>query len=210
MVRTVLSRLPDKARSERSELDRLLDDVVLAHVGFTDGAHPVVLPIGFARDGDRLLIHGSTGSRWLRRLADGAAAAVAVTSLEGLVLARSAFESSMQYRSAVLFGRFAPVPPDRRATALDRLTDRLVPGRVGEVRRPTARELAATIVLALPIAEWSLKVSQEWPDDPAADVAGPAWAGVVPMRTVYGPALAAPDLAAGRSMPESVRRLTEG
>jgi hypothetical protein len=128
--------------------------------------------------------------------------------MEGLVVARSAFESSMLYRSAVLFGRCASVtePVEKRA-ALDLLTDTFLPGRVAEIREPTAKELAATIVLRLPIAEWSLKLSDGWPEDPPEDVDGPAWAGVVRLRQVYDEPTRAPDLREGVDVPESVRRL---
>jgi hypothetical protein len=154
-----------------------------------------------------VLIHGSTGSRWMRALADGAPASVAVTSLEGLVVARSAFESSMQYRSAVLFGSFTPVPDADRPHALDVLTDSLLPGRLLELRRPTVKELAATLVLSMPIGEWSLKISGKWPEDPPEDVDGDAWAGVVPLEVVAREAVAAPDLRPGISVPKSVRDL---
>jgi nitroimidazol reductase NimA-like FMN-containing flavoprotein (pyridoxamine 5'-phosphate oxidase superfamily) len=172
-----------------------------------DAGRPVVIPTAIVRDGDRVLAHGSTGSRWLRALAAGAPTCLAVTSLEGLVVARSAFESSMRYRSAVLFGHCRQLADQEKLAALDLITDALIPGRVAELRCPTARELAATLVLALPIEEWSLKLSHKWPEDGPEDVAGDAWAGVVPMTTSYRDAVAAPDLRAGVALPESVRRL---
>jgi len=208
MPSTVPTRHPERATSsDRGALDALLDATVLAHVGFVADGHPVVLPTGFARDRDRLVIHGSTGSRWLRTLAAGAEASVAVTVLEGIVVARTGFESSFHYRSAVLFGRFVELDGDDKVAALDRITDRLVPGRAAEVRPSTKKEVAATLALAMPIATWSLKAAAEWPDDLPDDIAGPAWAGVVPMRTVYGPAVDAPDLLPGRELPGSVKRL---
>lgn len=209
MPNTVPSRMAERStNTDRVALDALLDASVLAHVAFTDDeGHPVVLPTGFARDGDRVLIHGSTGSRWMRRLAAGAPAAVAVTSLEGIVVARTGFESSFHYSSAVLFGTFTTLEGGRKAAALDKLTDRLVPGRAREVRASTSKELAATMALELAIEQWSLKGAHEWPDDLPEDIAGPTWAGVVPMRTVYGPAIPAPDLGPGREVPLSVQRL---
>lgn len=204
---TRITRLAERAVTDRAELDALLDAGLLAHVALVVDGHPVVIPTAMARDGDTLLVHGSTGSGWMRALADGAPAAVAVTELSGLVVARSAFESSMHYRSAVLFGTFHALTGEAKQAALDVITDHLVPGRVAEVRRPGGKELAATLVLAMPIGSWSLKVAHNWPDDPADDVAGPAWAGVVPLRTVAGPPLDAPDLGAGIGVPESVRRL---
>jgi len=206
--RTDVTRLADKQRHDRSMLDQLLDSSRVCHVGVVVDGGPVVLPTAFARDGDRLLLHGSTGSPWMRVVAEGAAISVAVTGLDGIVVARSAFESSLHYRSAVLFGTASPLAGDAKTRALDLLTDALIPGRVSEVRRPTSRELAATLVLALPIERWSLKVSDSWPEDEPDDVAGPAWAGVVPLTETTGVARAAPDLRRGVAVPASVRRMT--
>ncbi len=206
--RTRITRLKEKASTERAALDALLDVTRVGHFGLTDaGGRPFVLPTAVVRDGDRVLAHGSTGSPWLRTLAAGAPTCLAVTSVEGLVIARSAFESSMHYRSAVLFGTCRPLSGPDQLRALDLITDALIPGRVAELRRPTERELAATLVLALPIEEWSLKMSDGWPDDPPADVNGDAWAGVVAMTTAYRDPVGAPDLRDGLALPESVRRL---
>jgi nitroimidazol reductase NimA-like FMN-containing flavoprotein (pyridoxamine 5'-phosphate oxidase superfamily) len=205
--RTRITRLRQKGRTDRSALDTLLDSTHVGHFGLSDAAgRPVVLPTAVVRDGDRILAHGSTGSPWLRALAAGAPTCLAVTSVDGLVVARSAFESSMHYRSAVIFGRCTQVAEPAKPAALDLITDALLPGRVAELRRPSERELAATLVLSLPIEQWSLKVSAGWPDDPPEDVAGPAWAGVVPMATSYGAPVAAPDLRGGIAVPESVLR----
>jgi uncharacterized protein len=210
-------RLPARRqqRFERTGLDALLDEVHVAHVGLIDAAGlPVVFPTAVARDGDRILIHGSTGSPWLRRVADGAPVSVAVTAFDGLVIARSAFESSIHYRSAMLFGACTRIDDrEDKLRALDVFTEALLPGRVGEVRRSTAKELAATLVLGLgiqtgPTPNWSVKVGDDWPDDPADDVAGPAWAGVVPARIAYDDARPAPDLRAGIAAPGSVLTLT--
>jgi nitroimidazol reductase NimA-like FMN-containing flavoprotein (pyridoxamine 5'-phosphate oxidase superfamily) len=202
------TRLAEKASTDRTDLDALLDSSVVGHFGLVaeDGT-PVVMPTAVVRDGDRVLAHGSTGSRWMRRLAQGVPAALAVTAYDGLVVARSAFESSLRYRSAVLFGACVPLPDDEKVRALDLVTDTLVPGRVAELRRPTRAELAATLVLALPIDDWSLKISAGWPEDEPDDVAGPAWAGVVPLRQVYDAPLPAPDLAPGIAVPASVAAL---
>ena len=211
---TTVTRLVEKQRWDRALLDALLDEVHVGHVGaVTEAGAPLVLPTAVARDGDRLLIHGSTGSPWLRRAAGGAPLCISITAYDGLVFARSAFESSIHYRSAVLFGvGVALVESVEKERALDVLTEALLPGRVGELRRPTAKELAATQVLALPIEttpvpNWSLKVSAGWPDDPDSDVAGPAWAGVVPARIVYDPPRPAPDLRPGIAVPPSVASL---
>jgi uncharacterized protein len=211
MTRTTVTRLREKQSTERSVLDALLDDVHVGHLGFVDDAGlPRVIPTATVRDADRVLVHGSTGSPWMRRLAAGAPVSLAVTAVDGLVVARSAFESSIRYRSAVLFGTCAVVSGADQLAALDLITDALIPGRVAELRRPNERELAATLVLALPIAEWSLKVSAGWPEDPDDDVAGDAWAGVVPMATRYRTPLPAPDLRAGLAVPASVRALPTG
>jgi nitroimidazol reductase NimA-like FMN-containing flavoprotein (pyridoxamine 5'-phosphate oxidase superfamily) len=209
MARTTITRLREKARGDRAELDRLLDTVHIGHFALVgDDGHPVVLPTAVVRDRDRVLAHGSTGSGWLRRLASGAPTSLAVTSLDGLVVARSAFESSMRYRSAVLFGQCTRLEdPDEKRAALDVIAESLLPGRTSEVRASTPKEIAATLILALPILEWSLKVSEVWPEDPPEDQAGTAWAGVVPAAVRYGEALTAPDLREGIPVPESVRRI---
>jgi uncharacterized protein len=131
-----------------------------------------------------------------------------VTAYDGLVAARSAFESSIRYRSAVIFGRCSTVT-DGKQRFLDLITEALIPGRSSEIRRPTNAELAATLVLALPIEDWSLKISAGWPEDGPDDVAGPAWAGVVPVRERYGAPLGAPDLRDGIEVPPSVRTLAD-
>lgn len=207
-VRTDITRLREKGRDDRAALDSLLDSIHVGHFGLVrpDG-HPVVIPTAVVRDGDRVLLHGSTGSPWLRQLAAGAPTSLTVTAMDGLVVARSAFESSIRYRSAVLFGSCTVVDDQAKIRALDLVTDALIPGRVAELRRPTERELAATLVLELPILEWSLKVSDGWPDDPEEDIADDAWAGVVPIVTCYGEPLPAPDLRTGIGQPPSVRNL---
>jgi nitroimidazol reductase NimA-like FMN-containing flavoprotein (pyridoxamine 5'-phosphate oxidase superfamily) len=211
VVRTSITRLAELASTDRTELYRLLDTTRVGHFALLADDHPVVLPTLIARHGDSILAHGSSGSAWMRLLATGVATSLAVTALDALVVARSAFESSMRYRSAVLFGRceaIGAVPAKR--VALDVLTEALVPGRTAEVREPTMKELAATLVLRLPISEWSLKVSAGWPDDSESDVAGDAWAGVVPIQTRYGVPSPAPDLRDGIATAESVRRLMDG
>ncbi len=208
--RTAITRIPEKAVRDRAALDLLLDEVILGHIGFVRDGDPVVIPTAVVREGDRLLAHGSTGSGWMRALASGAPACVTVTALDAIVVARSTFESSFHYRSAVLFGSFERLDREAKAQALLSVGERLIPGRTAEVRGSTPRELAATMVLAMPIAEWSLKVSDGWPEDPDDDVAGEAWAGVVPLTTARAStAVPAPDLRAGIPVPPSVRRLLE-
>lgn len=206
-TRTTVTRLRDKQRYERADLDAVLDDATVGHFGIVDAAgRPVVIPTAIVRDGDRVLAHGSTGSPWMRRLADGAPTCLTVTELDGLVVARSAFESSLHYRSATLFGTCSVVEDDAdKSRALDLIAEALLPGRTAEIRQPNSREIAATLVLTLPISEWSLKISDGWPTDEPEDVAGDAWAGVIPLITSRGDAQPAPDLRAGIEPPPSVR-----
>ena len=208
---TRISRLNEMQSTSRKELDELLDSTPLATVALVRDGHPVIFPTGFARVGDELVIHGSTGSPWMRALSSGAPAAVAVTALDGVVVARSGFESSFRYRSAVVFGVFERVPEDDKIRYLERLTDSFIPGRAAELRASTRKELMATLPLRLAIGDdnWSLKVSAGWPEDPEEDVAGDAWAGVVPMSVAYGAPLPAPDLRPGIPVPESVREMTD-
>jgi len=193
--RTRIRRLPEKAVDDVAALHAVLDASRVAHVGFVDeDGHPVVVPTGAARSGDRLLLHGSTGSRMYRRLAEGVEVCVTLTLLDGMVLARSAFESSMHYRSAMVFGVATPVPEDEKVAALRAMSEAWLPGRWDTLRPPTAKELAATMVLALPLVEWSVKVSDGPPDDAPEDLDAPVWAGVLPIVTWYGDPVPAPDL----------------
>lgn len=201
--RTRVRRLRELQVDDRAALDALLDEVAVAHVGLLVDGHPFVVPTAFARDGDRLLVHGSTGSGWMRAAA-GAPACITVTALDGLVVARTAFESSMRYRSAVVFGDLVQLGQAEKRRALEVVTDKLLPGRRGEIRRSTTDEELRAMVLAMPIERWSLKVSDGWPEDTEADREKDAWAGVVPLRTTAGSPLAAPDLAGGIPVPPSV------
>jgi nitroimidazol reductase NimA-like FMN-containing flavoprotein (pyridoxamine 5'-phosphate oxidase superfamily) len=209
---TRVTRISEKQDTSRARLDELLDSTPLATVALVRDEHPVIFPTGFARIGDELVIHGSTGSPWMRALAAGAAAAVSVTALDGVVVARSSFESSFQYRSATVFGVFEQVPEADKLDYLDAVTEKFIPGRVAELRPSSRKELAATLALRMPIGadSWSLKISDGWPDDPDEDVAGDAWAGVVPMTVSYGDPLPAPDLAPGIGLPASVRAMAAG
>jgi uncharacterized protein len=205
--RTRITRIPELQRTDRAALDEVLDAGKVAHVAIVDDGQPYAVPMAYARDGDRLLLHGSTASRLLRTLRDGAPTCVTVTLFDGLVFARSAFESSMHYRSAMVLGRCSPVPDP--LVALERLTDALLPGRWEEVRPTRSKEVAATHILQLPLDEWSVKVSDGDPEDPPEDQALDIWAGAVPVETTYGDPVPAADLRDGIPVPASVRRLTE-
>src|SRR6266566_1075780 len=166
MTRTALTRMRDRAVTDRAELDRLLDEATIAHVGIAeDSGGVVVIPTAMARDADNVLVHGSTGSGWMRRAAAGSPVCVSVTDLSGIIVARSTFESSLRYRSAVLFGMFTRLAGKDVPHALDILTEHLIPGRAAEVRSNRPRELAATMVLSMPIQDWSMKISADWPTD---------------------------------------------
>lgn len=204
---TTVSRLAEKQDTSRAGLDELLDSTPLATIALVRDGHPVIFPTGFARVGDEFVIHGSTGSPWMRALADGAPAAVSVTALDGIVVARSGFESSFRYRSAAIFGVFEYAPRSEKVERLNSLTDSFIPGRVAELRASTRKELAATQVLQLRIRDdnWSLKVSAGWSEDPEEDIAAGVWAGVVPMTVAYGAPLTAPDCDPAIPVPASVR-----
>ena len=204
-----MRRLPEKQVTERLALNAILDAARVAHVGVADAdGQTYVLPVAFARDGDELLIHGSTGSRLFRALATGVPTCVTVTLLDGMVLARSAFESSMHYRSAMMFGTCEVVPADDVSRCLEVLTEHLMPGRWAELRSPTAKELAATTLLRMPLSEWSVKVSAGWPDDPDEDLHEPVWAGVLPIESAFGAPVPTPDLQEHYDPPAYLARWT--
>ena len=180
--RARVRRLPDRAAYDLETIHAILDEGLVCHVGFTSEAQPYVIPVNYGRDGDRLLLHGSTGSRTMQVLATGAPACITVTLFDGLVLARSAFHHSMNFRSVVLFGRATPLDdPGAKVAALRVISEHLLPGRWDEVRPPNDRELAATMVLAIPIHEASAKIRTGPPLDDAEDLALPVWAGVLPL-----------------------------
>jgi nitroimidazol reductase NimA-like FMN-containing flavoprotein (pyridoxamine 5'-phosphate oxidase superfamily) len=186
----------------------VLDAGRVAHVGFEAGGVPYVVPLAYGRDADRVLVHGSTGSRAFRRLADGAPACLTVTLLDGLVLARSAFETSMRYRSAMVLGTFAPITdPAAKEAALACISEHSAPGRWADVRPPSSKELAATAVLTLPLDEWSVKISDSWPEDEPGDLGRPVWAGVVGFSTRVDPPQPAPDLRPGHEPPDYLSTL---
>ena len=190
--RTRVRRLPEKTRTDRAALDEVLDSALVAHVAIVDAGQPYVLPMACARDGERLLVHGSTGSRLLRAMAEGAPICVTVTHLDGLVLARSAFNSSMQYRSAMILASARPVADQLEGLRV--LTEHLIPGRWDILRAPTAKELAATLVLEIPLTQWSVKISNSPPEDEPEDLDAAVWAGVIPLTVSRGRAVPAPDL----------------
>jgi nitroimidazol reductase NimA-like FMN-containing flavoprotein (pyridoxamine 5'-phosphate oxidase superfamily) len=181
--RSTVRRLPDRARYDRATVDAILDEGLVCHVGFVDEGQPFVIPSAYARDGDRLILHGSAASRMVKVLAAGAPACVTVTLLDGLVLARSGFHHSMNYRSVVVLGRAAEiVDPDAKRRALDAIVEHVAPGRAASLRPPSEKELRATRVVALRLDEASAKVRTGPPKDDEADYALPVWAGELPLR----------------------------
>jgi nitroimidazol reductase NimA-like FMN-containing flavoprotein (pyridoxamine 5'-phosphate oxidase superfamily) len=185
-TRTTVKRLPERAAYDREAVHAILDEALLCHVGLATEQGPVVIPMLHARDGDRLLLHGSPASRLLRG-ARGADVCATVTLLDGLVLARSNFHHSVNYRSVVVMGRAEAIADlDERRAALDVLVEHVVPGRTAEARGPDEKELRGTLVLALPLDEASAKVRTGPPKDEDEDMDLPVWAGVIPLTTVYG------------------------
>lgn len=186
-ARTQVKRLPKRGQYDRETIDRILDEGFICHVGFVHDSSPVVIPTGYARSGDRLYIHGSAASRMLRSLDQGVEVCVTVTLLDGLVLARSAFHHSMNYRSVVIFGTAKAVTDEvEKNEALRLFTEHVVPGRWEQIRWPTAQELKATTVLSLPIEEASAKVRTGPPIDDEEDYAMSVWAGVLPLQLTKG------------------------
>jgi len=183
--RTNLKRLPKRGHFDRDTVYGILDEGFICHIGFVVDGQPFVIPTGYARVGDKLYVHGSQASRMLRTLSNGVAACVTVTLLDGLVLARSAFHHSINYRSVVVFGN-ATLVTDReeKDAALFAFSEQVVKGRWNDVREPTESELKQTSVLCLPLLEASAKVRTGPPVDDEEDYALPIWAGVIPLKLV--------------------------
>jgi hypothetical protein len=201
---------------DRAALHAILDEGLVCHLGFATDAGPVVIPTGYGRDGDTLYLHGSTGSASLRAASDEAQVCVTVTLLDGIVYARSAFHHSANYRSAVVHGQARPVLDDtRKRHGLRVITEHLAPGSWDYTRQPTRKELAATSVVALELTEAAVKTRSGGPVDDAEDVAAhQGWAGVLPLRQLWGEPRPAGDLPAavvapphvlGRQLPETGR-----
>jgi uncharacterized protein len=205
--RTTLHRLRERGQTARAELYAVLDAGLICHLGVIVDGGPVVLPTGYGRTGDTLFLHGSSANRALLA-ADGQEICVTVTHLDGLVCARSVFNHSMNYRSAVIFGTARLVTGDaERLAALHAVTEQLVPGQWDHARLPTRKELAATAVLELPLAEASVKVRTGPPHDEPEDYDTEIWAGVLPARLVFGSPEPDPDLRDGIGVPGHIEAL---
>ncbi|HLL15275.1 MAG TPA: pyridoxamine 5'-phosphate oxidase family protein [Pyrinomonadaceae bacterium] len=203
--RSTLKRLPKRGEYGREGVYKILDEGFVCHVGFVVEGQPFVIPTGYGRAGDTLYIHGAQASRMLRTLSEGIEMCVTVTLVDGMVMARSAFHHSMNYRSVVVFGRAVVVTDGaEKWEALRALTEHLAPGRWAEVRQPSEGEMRATLVLALPLAEASAKVRTGPPLDDEEDYELPVWAGVVPLRVTAGEPVDDPRLTPGIEPPPHV------
>ncbi|MFD4245160.1 pyridoxamine 5'-phosphate oxidase family protein [Streptomyces sp. NPDC058525] len=209
--RTVPTRSRDRARYDRETVHSILDQAYICHLGFVRDGAPVVLPTLFGRVGEVLYIHGSTGSRPLlaaRKADPGLPVCVTVTHVDGLVLARSAFHHSLNYRSVVVHGTAYQVTDEEECRmALDALVDHVVPGRSADSRPASAKELAATAVIRLDLTEVSAKIRTGGPNDDPEDMGLPYWAGVVPVAPAYGAPVPAADLAPGTATPDYLAAL---
>ena len=205
--RTTLHRLRERGRTERADLDAVLSAGLVCHLGVNIDNVPVVLPTGYGRIGDTLYLHGSSANRSLLKAA-GQQVCVTITLLDGLVCARAVFHHSMNYRSAVIFGEARLVTDgDEKLAALRAVTDHLVPGRWEHTRPPNRKELAATAVLALPLAEASVKIRDGGPKDDPEDYDSGIWAGVLPAALTFGPAQADPALTGDVPVPAHINAL---
>ena len=205
--RTSISRHAERGSYDRQAAYEILDEALVAHVGFDAGAGVTVIPMTYARQGDELVLHGAVASRWLSSFENGKDVCVCVTLLDGLVLARSAFSHSMNYRSLVAFGRAAIVADtDEKQAAFEALLEHLLPGRWQDCRQPDRKETGATTVLKMRIDEASLKVRSGDPVDAEKDYGLDHWAGVIPLALEAGAAIPDPAMAEGRSLPGYIER----
>lgn len=206
--RTTAKRLAKRAAYDKKTVHGILDEGYLAHVGFVSDGQPFVLPMIYGRKGGTLYLHGSAGGRQLRALAGGAPVCVTVTLNDGLVLARSAFHHSMNYRCVLVLGSPTPVEDEKeKVEALRVISDHLLPGRWADSRAPNQVELKQTTVVALKLEECSAKIRTGPPMDEEEDYALPVWAGVVPARVAYDEPVADPRLASGTPLPPYLRKL---
>jgi nitroimidazol reductase NimA-like FMN-containing flavoprotein (pyridoxamine 5'-phosphate oxidase superfamily) len=204
--RTRVVREAERGVYDREAAYRILDEGFLCHVGFVADGQPFVIPTSYGRKADRLYIHGSAASRMLRQMKEGVAVCVTVTLLDGLVLARSVFNHSMNYRSVVILGKATLVDdPSEKLEALRLLSEHIIPGRWDDARQPNQRELKATSVLRVPIEEFSSKVRQGPPIDDEEDYSFPTWAGVVPLEMKAGAPIDDPRLLPRQRVPEYAR-----
>ncbi|MDF2729026.1 MAG: pyridoxamine 5-phosphate oxidase family protein [Acidimicrobiia bacterium] len=209
MARTpaTIRRLPEKSVEDRAVIDAILDEGFVCHVAYLIDGRPVVIPTLYVRDGDSCLLHGSTASGIAAAARRGSPLSIAVTLVDGLVVARSGFESSVNYRSVVIHGHGTVLSGDAHARALDLMVEGLIPGRLADIRSPTDIELRKTTVVSVPLDTISAKVSAGPPEDDIADIGTGVWAGVVPMTTTYGDPEPSPDLEPNVEVPDYLTTL---
>ena len=203
---TRLRRIPERGSKDLQLAHQIIDDSRICHVGYTLDEQPYVVPMALGRDGDRILLHGSVVSRLMTNLAGGLPCCVTITHLDGMVLARSGFHCSMNYRSVVIHGSGHKVEDARKGEILDAFVERLVPGLTADLRPSTAKEIRATTILEFPLEEVAAKVRTGPPVDDEEDYALPIWAGVVPIAMKAGRPVDDPRLADGIAPPAYVRR----
>jgi nitroimidazol reductase NimA-like FMN-containing flavoprotein (pyridoxamine 5'-phosphate oxidase superfamily) len=209
-ARTTLKRRPDRGHHERSTINSILDEAIYCQIGFVVDGQPYVVPTAFGRDGSAVYIHGSAASRMLGSLAMGVPICLTATILDGLVLARSAFHHSINYRSVMLLGVAHAVYGGEKLHGLRTITEHVVPGRWADVRKPTEAELKATSVLKLAVEEGSAKIRRGPPIDDARDLDLPVWAGEIPLSIVAGDPVLDPRQTTAADIPTYVRRYTRG
>jgi nitroimidazol reductase NimA-like FMN-containing flavoprotein (pyridoxamine 5'-phosphate oxidase superfamily) len=203
--KTRIRRLPERAVSEQETIHSILDEGLVCHAAYVVDARPVVIPTLYVRDGERLLIHGSNSMGLARAVRSGSPLSVAVTLFDGLVVARSAFNSSANYRSVVVHGTARLLAEAEKFDAFDLIVEKLIPGRLADLRPSTSTEIAQTSVIELPLDETSAKVRSGGPDDDPNDLDQEVWAGVIPMELVSGEAVPANDLRDGIDLPDYLR-----
>ena len=205
-ARTQVKRLPKRAAYDRDTVFKILDEAFVCHVGFVADGQPFVIPTNFGRSGETIYLHGSAASRMLRTLSEGVPVCVTVTLTDGLVLARSAFHHSVNYRSVLVLGTARQVDdPSEKMEALRLFTEHIMKDRWEEIRWPTEQELKATTVLAVPLQEVSAKVRTGGPIDDEEDYSLPVWAGVLPLPVVPGVPIADAHLKAGTAVPQYMK-----
>jgi hypothetical protein len=200
--KTVIRRLPELAVHDRDQIEAILDEGFVCHVAYIKGDRPVVIPTLYARDGDRVLLHGSPASGLMLAVKRNSPLSIAVTLVDGLVVARSGFESSVNYRTVVIHGIGRALEGDEHERALDVLVEALIPGRLVDIRRPTTKEMRKTTVVAVGLEEVSAKVHAGPPEDAESDLGTGVWAGVVPLELTTGIPQPSPDLESGLQIPD--------
>ncbi|HBQ97814.1 MULTISPECIES: pyridoxamine 5'-phosphate oxidase family protein [unclassified Roseofilum] len=209
--RSAVKRNPKRGCYDRATIDQILDEALVIHVGFMAHNQPFVIPMSYGRDGDRLYIHGAVASRMLKNLEQGIEICVSATILDGIVIARSLFHHSMNYRSVMLFGRATLVDDEQeKRHALKILSEHIVPGQWEQARQPTPAEMKATTVLAFPIEEGSAKVRSGDPKDDAADYELPIWAGQLPLKLTPGVPIPDSQLRSDITVPENLLNYHQG